>query len=83
MGLGIERLRRTLPKLRRGEWTAADLMRLRDEYLRGRPASAIALLLGRTVPSIKAQIDLMGLPAAPRRRWGKRMRSMPQQPKDP
>ncbi len=58
-----------LPRLHRGEWTAGDLMQLRDEYLRGRSARAIALILGRTVPAVTAQIDVLGLSAVSRKKW--------------
>lgn len=58
-----------LPRLHLGEWTAADLMRLRDEYLRGRSARAIALMLGRTVPAVANQIVALGLSAVPRKKW--------------
>lgn len=60
---------RELPRLRRGEWTAGDLMSLRDEYLRGRSAGAIALLLGRTRLAVLGQIDRMRLPTAKRKKW--------------
>lgn len=58
-----------LPSLHRGEWTAHELMRLRDEYLRGRSARAIALMLGRTLPAVTAQIEELALPGLPRKRW--------------
>lgn len=58
-----------LPKMQKGEWTAKDLMRLRDEYQRGRPASALAVLLGRTLASIEGQIQTMGLPTVSRKKW--------------
>lgn len=59
----------SLPRLQRGEWIAADLMRLRDEYLRGRPARAIALLLGRTEFAVLGQINQLRLAGVPRKKW--------------
>lgn len=58
-----------LPKIHSGEWTAQELMQLRDEYLRGRSARAVARILGRTLPAVLGQIDSLGLAGAPRKKW--------------